>query len=229
MVGGPSVYGGDPIVFPKTHSWAKGEDEPDRDKIDVWAHDLSVEPGVTYRYRIIVKIMNPLLKRSSQLTDEQRAQYADLLSLESEASEWVQVKIPPTKFFFLVNASVEHQQASVEVWRVYNGRPFKQIFDVGPGQPIGGSVTFDINGEPATVDLYADAIVVDLVSDRVSGNRYTTNRRAMLYSNSLGNQLLRRTVEQDRNSNERTRWQLEDSIAGGIAEAMDDSNKSRGG
>ena len=217
------------MAFPETRPSAKDGDEPTRDKIDVWAHDLSVEPGVTYRYRIIVKIMNPLLKRGSQLTDEQRAQYADLLSLESEASEWVQVKVPPTKFFFLVNASVEQQQASVEVWRVYNGRPFKQIFDVEPGQPIGSSVTIDINGESAMVDLYADAVVVDLVSDRVSGNRYTTERRTMLYCNSLGNRLLRRTVDQDRNSNERNRWQLEDSIADGIAEAIEDSNKRRGG
>ena len=38
----------------------------------VWTHDLSVEPGATYRYRCRVFLYNPLFARSRQLLEAQQ-------------------------------------------------------------------------------------------------------------------------------------------------------------
>ena len=75
------------------------------DQITLWAHDVTARPGATYRYRVVVTLLNPLFNRDSQLNDEQREAYADRLGLESQTSDWIEVAVPPARRFFLVSAS----------------------------------------------------------------------------------------------------------------------------
>ena len=89
----------------------------------VWAHDLTVKPGATYRYRLRVGVINPLFQRS-QLTGKLRETHFHLISLVSPASEWTEpVEIEPVHRFFVVGGSGVEHSATVEVWRVFNGRP----------------------------------------------------------------------------------------------------------
>lgn len=66
------------------------EDQPgllDADRLLIWAHDLDVTPGGTYRYRFTVEMFNPLFARKLNLVDEQM-HLAENIRLESPPSEW---------------------------------------------------------------------------------------------------------------------------------------------
>jgi len=133
------------------------------DRVAIWAHDLTIEPGRVYRYRVIVSVLNPLFQRG-RLTDEQRAQYYHRLSLESAPSSWsepIRTQAVPQWFVEAVNPST--QQATVQVWRIFDGMPNSVTFTAAPGDPIGGRTTMQSHdGMPRDVDMHVPAVVVDL-------------------------------------------------------------------
>ena len=219
--------GFDPRFAPRPDARRQPADTPsieDQDtgpeQMTVWAHDLSARPGTTYRYRIVVSLLNPLFKRDAQLNDQQRDQYANQLGLESDASQWVEVQVPPVRRFFLVNANADQHRGTIEVWYIFNGRPIDEHFDVEPGDPIGQPITLDFQGETRTVDLSVGSFVVDVVKVLSTG-ALARKRNEMLYFDLAENELKRRSVELDEQSHERIRLRQQAAIAGGVAEAPD--------
>ncbi len=194
------------------------DEDTSPEQMTVWAHDLSARPGTTYRYRIVVSLLNPLFKRDAQLNDQQRDQYANRLGLESDTSQWVEVQVPPVRRFFLVHANADQHRGTVEVWYIFNGRPVNEHFDVEPGDPIGQPITLDFEGQSRTLDLSVGSVVVDLVSIRGT-DALARRRNEMLYFDLAENELKRRSVELDEQSHERIRLRQEAAIAGGVAEA----------
>ncbi len=136
------------------------------DEAMVWCHDLRVEQGKTYRYRVRIDFFNPFFGRGSLLLKEQ-AKLADVFTITSETSEWsAPVTIYPPVEFFVVRAtdntgSLGLGQARVEMYRYVNGKRVSETFTIQPGEPIGGTETID--GQK--VDFSSGWYLVDVVDD----------------------------------------------------------------
>jgi len=188
----------------------------------IWAHDVSVQPGQTYRYRMRAWVVNPLFQRS-QLVAQQRQAYFHKLALESEVSLWTgPVTLEPPYRFFIVGGSSVERLATVEVWRVINGYPRKAEFRVQPGDFLGGVVSMDVGDQTIDADMRVGVIVIDLVevpSKKNVGGKTTQ----MLYVELGSGKLLEHTIEEDRYSPIRDRLMgqsLPSSAVAGGADAV---------
>jgi hypothetical protein len=137
--------------------------------INIWAHDLSVVPGKTYRYRMTVEVYNPLFARKPELPEAQKS-LADQFVLVSEPSDWTQpLVVEPPLRLFVTNAQPPNigalggigvGSAVAEVFRFHNGRWWQESFRVQPGDRIGGEKA--AKGGSA-VDYTTDWFVLDVV------------------------------------------------------------------
>jgi len=181
-----------------------GDDQPQSSgQVEVWAHDLTVEPGRTYRYKLVATVLNPLFQ-NQQLPEEQAEENKDRVSLaptqiEIEAADWSEpVTVEPKYHFFAVGGNASAQSAEVQVFTIFNGAMQAQSFQVQPGDPIGGVVerTFP-DGSVHNIDMRVGAVMVDIVSSPggvgLSGAR-------MLYLDPQTNRIATRDVNQDKNS-----------------------------
>ena len=171
-------------------------------RITVWAHDITVEPDRIYRYRLRVAILNPLYLRGPYLVEEQKAK-ADERVLLSDPSAWEEIGTHAKTYFYLVGGSRAKQEATVEVYRIFNGQWHREDFSVRPGEPIGGIRRLDDGYEQRDVDLSVGAVVVfvnpEAPSD-VSSDRRTIK---MLYLDVEQDRLMEKTVERDKQDQHR--------------------------
>ncbi len=152
---------------PKVEAPVVVEKEPEI--INIWAHDLSVVPGKTYRYRMTVEVYNPLFARKPELPEAQKS-LADQFVLVSESSDWTQpLVVEPPLRLFVTNAQPPNTgalggigvgSAVAEVFRFHNGRWWQESFRVQPGDRIGGEKA--AKGGSA-VDYTTDWFVLDVV------------------------------------------------------------------
>jgi hypothetical protein len=79
----------------------QGEVEPlfAGERLQVWAHDLTAEPGATYRYRVRLEMTNPAFGQSQFLVEEQKS-LSEAPTVFSEPSPWTEpvVVAPMTAF-----------------------------------------------------------------------------------------------------------------------------------
>ncbi len=211
-------YGGgfDPYSGRRADRRGDGQQQPpaqDTAEVTVWAHDLTVEPGATYRYRLVVAVINPLF-RQHRVAEEQKQQFFDKLALGPDPEElastpWTEpVTIDPRTTFFFVSGNAQSQNATVEVWKLYEGRWRSKEFDVQPGDPIGGEAEVD----GTRIDMRVDAVVVDLTSETQSGSGRSSDTR-MLYLEPGAPIIRGRSLSEDQDSQMRTRLQGEAAIA----------------
>lgn len=72
------------------------------EKVKVWAHDLTVEPGAVYQYRVRYVINNPLFDRALQA---EQTPLARQQLVEGAWSEWTAaVDVGRDRYFFITNA-----------------------------------------------------------------------------------------------------------------------------
>ncbi len=194
--------------------------EPESRKLKVWAHDLSIEPGKTYRYRIVVTVLNPLY-RQKRVAEEQREANYDLIALgpdenELTASPWSKpVTVDQQHYFFMVKGST--QTARVEVWHVYNGQWYNKEFEVRPGDPIGQKVMMTVAGnQEVELDMNVGRIVVDLVQSAGTGTFGAADVR-MLYLNPQENKIADRSIEEDRDNPDLIRLRNEKALQAELA------------
>ncbi len=201
----PGLQGGDPSV-----------EEPADGRVHVWAHDLTVEPGREYRYRVIVCVLNPLFQRRN-LTEEQQETYYNTLSLESEPSEWTEpIRTRAVPQWFVDSVNPNTQQATVEVWRVFDGMPSSVKFTVAPGDPIGREVTMQGNdGIDRTVRVDVPVVVVDTYTE---ANSLGSDVGALLYLDTVTKVLKSRRPDIDRNSDARLELESERMLRGEVAD-----------
>lgn len=180
-------------------------------KITVWAHDLSVKPGQTYRYRLIVSVINPLF-RQRRVAPEQRAEHFNRMALgpdpyELAESPWSDpVKIDPEYYFFLVSGNPTNREAQVEVWHVHDGRWRDGRFKVYPGDPIGGQITITTASGDRNLDMRVGSLVVDIAAESGTGSR---SGAKLLYVKPGAGRIASRTVDQDSNCEDRIRLRAE--------------------
>lgn len=179
------------------------EQELEEGVLRVWAVDVTVQPGTTYRYKLVVGVINPLYGvarlEESQLSENRNR--AALLPSDEEidAAPWIEpIEIEPSNQFYVVSAN--DRGARVNVWRVFNGERVKETFDVNPGDPIGGEVQIeDEAGIMYDVDMSVGATVVDIDRRRdINGQTVWT----LIYIDDYGNLHERPLAEDQAASNQ---------------------------
>jgi hypothetical protein len=152
----------------------------DSDQWLIWGHDITVEPGRTYRYRFTVEAYNPFFARKLNLVEEQHP-LADTMTLSSQTSEWSKsIKVEPMLRFFIAKAVAQDQdgpgplglgQVRADVYRFHDARWWERRFTVGPGERIGQLENPARGGANATsIDYRTDWFVLDIVADLEAGN-----------------------------------------------------------
>jgi hypothetical protein len=140
------------------------------DTMQVWAHDISVQPGATYRYRCSVAVLNPFLGRKRQLVEAQQPLDAQFQIL-TQASEWSEVAVNAPYAFYAVDAYPPDGigslgSAQLEVFRLIDGVWRSHKFAIEPGDAIGRQVKLDEGAEDADFDAgwYVVAVMDDLAA-----------------------------------------------------------------
>jgi len=152
-----------------------------------WAHDDTVEPLKSYRYRIRLGVFNPVA--GTKHVSEQDLSKMDQVILWSEFSDVTeQVTIPGWMYFFAQDIQETAKTVTVEVAKYVLGYWYSQEFLVNPGEVIGkevknetqesefvgravaeryGTVTSSprsqFGDEPDVIDYNTGAIMVDAV------------------------------------------------------------------
>lgn len=109
-------------------------------KVNVWAHDVTVEAGKSYRYRVRIAVTNPLFGRQASLKPEQ-AKLAQEAVLRSEWSEWSdRVTVDPSEYYFITSANERDvtgpTRASAELFKFYYGYYRRGSVTVEPGDVL---------------------------------------------------------------------------------------------
>jgi len=120
----------------------------DQEFIQIWAHDLGVTAGATYRYRTRVVLNNPYFRKGPYLDETDEAQQA--LTVEPfAAGDWSQwstpVAVGSKEFFFVTEASKPvvgelPPEARVELYSMYYGFYRRSSMTINPGQPLMGDM-----------------------------------------------------------------------------------------
>ncbi len=154
------------------------QDEQDNGKIVVWGHDLFVEPGETYRYRITLELYNPFFAKKRSLTQEQE-HLAESFTLSSDPSDWSEpITVQPRLQIYITSATAPGQrrgaigglglgQVTAEVYKYFDGRQWMGTFKVQPGEHIGAmQMKKSGDGQPLVeVDFSTGLYVLDIVVD----------------------------------------------------------------
>lgn len=126
-----------------------GRDEPaaplprilEAEELPVWVHDLSAEPGKTYRYRMRVVVNNPLFGRGQFLAEAQQGASKSPV-LEGDWSPWSEpVAMEADRHFFVKSATQDDAygnppRAAVEMYQFYYGYWRKASATLEPGDTV---------------------------------------------------------------------------------------------
>ncbi len=111
------------------------------DALEVWVHDLAVQAGAVYRYRMHVDYHNPFFGKGNRLSDDQK-DLSKLTYTSSAPTEWSDpMRVVATKQFYVTKGtyepSIEDRRAAIEVY-VYTGGSERMLaLSIRPGEPIG--------------------------------------------------------------------------------------------
>ena len=148
-------------------SAAAANDLAAAEKAVIWAHDLGVVAGKTYRYQAVVKTYNPFFTNTGVLPDSQKAEGA-AFTRTTPISGWSEPCTVAPRIAFFVTDAVPGEgrlgvgQATVEVFCYRDGERRSEKFTVQPGDTIGAGKS---KGDAAFDTGY---YVVDIVSDPIT-------------------------------------------------------------
>lgn len=198
----PSGYGG-PEAYGNPSRTGAGQ-VPDR--VKVWAHDLTAKAGKTYRYKVLISVMNPLY-RFPRLNEAQRGDNFDRVAIthdptELEAASWsAPLELDPKYQFFVLSGSKDQKRANFEVWTVFDGKLRKNEFTEYPGNEIGGLSEAEDTGREFTMNV--GSIMLDVDSVPAPNGRGSVVR--VLFLNPETGRIDYRLINEDKNSNIRQR------------------------
>lgn len=160
----------------------------DVDTATVWAHDVTIEPGVMYQYRVRLVFPNPL-KGYEQSIDEDIRDLAKPATIVSAPSPWSATITAPLKAYnFVQRASIPARNAVgmvrpfavVELYRFYYGYWRRGEARVQAGDAV--ATTIEVNADlpvwniegnspqrdgdaPSTIDAVTGAYLLDVVAE----------------------------------------------------------------
>jgi hypothetical protein len=114
---------------------------------DIAVHDITVQPGKTYRYKVRYAIQNPLWQNNLGKPADQKK-----FAIWSPFSAWsTEVAIPTRVKFWLAKSDAKKVQADFDVfvWTADKGGWGLNHVSTTPGDPVGGSnfMVVDIRGD----------------------------------------------------------------------------------
>lgn len=136
--------------------------------IKLWAHDVTVQPGQTYRYRVRYRVINPLFNKEEQLVAPLKPKAMELEEVSAPSAWTTPVAIEPPLRYFVEDVKPETSTVTWGVYRIYNGYRIHKQFATRPGDPIGRTTEVEVKddqGQPAgkaEVDLSVPHLLVDL-------------------------------------------------------------------
>jgi hypothetical protein len=153
-----------------------------------WAHDDSVEPGRTYRYRVTYTIRSPLFGAGNFCNPPK---LADTLALTSPPSAWSkEVRIPLRTSFYVASNPSSNGMVRFEVFTWQGGVKRGKVFELQPGDIIGGTADgVSFNTGWTVVDVRNDPIKqnpVVLIADpkgQIAKRDYFTDQNNPDYKN----------------------------------------------
>ena len=112
----------------------------------VWAHDITVKPGKTYRYRMTLQLANPFFGHKPSLYDEQKP-LAQSVIIPSSVSEWTEaIEVKKSRQWFVVNSKMSDEgffpspfdrgSVTVETFEFSDGSWLSDKKLVSVGQPL---------------------------------------------------------------------------------------------
>jgi hypothetical protein len=107
-----------------------------KDPLVFWAHDDTVEPGKTYRYRIRLGVFNPVAG-TDRLSARDKAQKNDVILWSSYSGITKPVEIMDRLYFFANRVRETDKAVTVQVSRLALGRWYSHDFLVQHGELIG--------------------------------------------------------------------------------------------
>ncbi len=129
-----------------------------------WAHDETVVPGHTFRYKVVYTIKNPLNGYDKYAkTPELAAIFG--ISSDPATTEWTkEVKVPSrTSFYMATNFRDGSPTVKFDVFTLQGGQKHDKMFEIAPGDSIGM--------EEAGTNYATGWMLVDMGKDR-NGNSY---------------------------------------------------------
>jgi len=121
----------------------------EEESVELWAHDLGVEPGATYRYRTRVAVNNPLFRKGGELDPDDAAQQALTQEpfVRGAWSAWSdRVVVGGGTYFFVTNAEADNgigtggSKASIELYKMYYGHYRRSSLTAYAGDELSASV-----------------------------------------------------------------------------------------
>ncbi len=115
--------------------------------VRIWAHDVFVERGKTYRYRLVVVLNNPMFGQANVMVPEQK-QWAEAAVIRSAPSEWSEpVRVDDETYFFITSANATDRMnrtasARAEMFIFKWGRWRKGDVQLEPGDRLRADVKY---------------------------------------------------------------------------------------
>lgn len=124
--------------------------DPATEGVTVWSHDLSADPGTSYRYKVRVWVTNPFFAHVNALGEEQRP-LAEGVAISSEDSAWSDpVRVEHDTVFFVTGTteqgslgrerSVLEVSSEAEIYRFFYGYWRKAEVKLRPGDLVHGAI-----------------------------------------------------------------------------------------
>src|SRR5688572_9333224 len=102
--------------------------------VSIWAHDDTVQPGKTYRYRVRYTLLNPLFNKPGVAKNPADARQ---FAIESPFSDWgPAIEVPSLTNFFIANALMNQGKVRFDVYHWEKGQQHHTIVTAGPGDMI---------------------------------------------------------------------------------------------
>jgi hypothetical protein len=146
------------------------------DQLVVWAHDLGVKPGETYRYRAVLRPYNPFFTNGGVLVDSQKT-LGDPFALKTAEAEWSKpFSVSPSVSFFVVDAAPGEGRlglgtATIDIYRYYDGQRRRERVNVQPGESISSGRGRDGGG--ADSGFFLVDVIPDPAAERAANDRRT--------------------------------------------------------
>jgi hypothetical protein len=129
--------------------------------VTIWAHDDSVQPGHTYRYKLRYIIRNPVYNTQQLCNPQALAQQFAITSADSDWTPLISVK-SETNFFAVQTAPGSTGTVTFDIFRWKNGAWQMQTFKASPGDMVGsvqtqpGQVPVDFTTGLTLIDVRRD-------------------------------------------------------------------------
>jgi len=123
----------------------------ENDGFTIWGHDLTAEPGETYRYAIRVQLTNPLFAFQDRVPDSQ-ATIAEQPLLDGAQSDWSEPVVVPQRIRYFVTSAEpaslgplgpRDASASIEAFVFFYGHWRRAEARLRPGDAIAATAEVD--------------------------------------------------------------------------------------